>query len=240
MRRSESASPVVIYAARQRAMAPRFLDLPPGSSLPSVESFDGGSAALLQSLTDDAWPDDPRLHPMRHVYRVALPSSAGVFHLDFGGIPDLVLSQWKGAAEPPGVQTVDLVGQLEPIDAGTDRLHVARDHHRLFLAAGWSSVSSDETGAFTVAVSSEAEVLLPCGAGACRGLELQLWAPDDHERVALSVNGTPLGPQALHSGWNLYRWAVPAASLHIGMNSLIVQPGRETRLGDILIATAAR
>jgi len=149
VRRGESASPVVIYAARQRAMAPRFLDLPPGSSLPSVESFDGGSAALLQSLTHDAWPDDPRLHPMRHVYRVALPSSAGVFHLDFGGIPDLVLSQWKGTAERPGVQTVDLVGQLEPIDAATDRLHVARDHHRLFLAAGWSSVSRPRPAAAT-------------------------------------------------------------------------------------------
>jgi hypothetical protein len=177
---------------------------------------------------------------MPYVYRIELPRESGSFQLSVGGIPDVVLSQWSGGAGAPAFHGLDLTGQLEPIDAVTDRLHVARDHHQMFLAAGWSPVSTDETGSFSFTTAAEAEILLPCETGGCTDLELQLWISEEGSSVGLAINGQPLARQPLRPGWNSYRWSVPATALVVGTNSVRIQPDHAIRLGDMLIESRKR
>ena len=130
------------------------------------------------------------------------------------------------------------MGQLEPIDDRTDRLHVARDHHQLFLANGWSSIDSDETGTggLTTTTGTTSEILLPCLAGDCTTVGLQMRPFGDSGDVTLAVNGTELASQPATGAWRLYKWAVPSAALHVGLNSFVLRVRRPMCLGDVLVS----
>jgi hypothetical protein len=238
VRQGSPTTPTIVYAARARALAPRLFETSGIAGELRVQAFEGAGDDLSESLSRDGWPPQPNLRTMNHVYRIELPRSLERLHLSFGGIPDVALSQWAGAGEPPAFLGIDLTGQLERVDEGHDRLHVARDHHQFFLGAGWSAISADETGGYCITTGMDAEVLLPCEVGACSSVDLQLWTTADRETVRLAVNDTLLPLQPLHAGWNMYRWTVPAAALHPGMNSFVVEPSTAVRLGDILIAKA--
>jgi hypothetical protein len=240
IRQPSPGLPAIIYAGRRRrGLAPRLFDVPPSVAALAVQEFAGGSRDLQAAMARDGWPEKSDLQSIEHVYRIELPATAGALHLAFGGIPDVVTTRWAaGAGVPPAFYGVDLSGQLDRIDAATDRLHVARDYHQLFLAGGWSPITADETGGFSMTTGRDAEVLLPCEPGACSTIELQLWSAADGQDVSIEVNSAPLAGQPLHSGWNYYRWSVPPASLHTGMNSVVIRPGQPVRLGDALISTS--
>ena len=230
-----AAAPLVVYAGRQQTLQPKLFDPPLGEPEPKVQEFAGGDAALDLMLRRDAWPEQPVLRRMAHVYRIELAPSSAPRRVAFGGIPDVAVARWAGSEEPPAIYGVDLMGELERIDDRTERLHVARDHHQMFLANGWSAIMGDETGGFSMTTGREAEILLPCRAGACATIDLQLRPAAEPGRFALVVNGTPLVSQPTHDGWNLYRCLVPSAALHVGVNSFVLRVDRPVLLGDVLV-----
>jgi hypothetical protein len=236
----QTASPAVIYAGRRgRMLVPRLFGELPGLPPLAVEEFTGGSRELQEATARDRLSAAATLMSMARVYRIELPKVAGSYHLVFGGIPDTAIGR-PMVAEAPGVYALDLSSQLETIDAVTDRLHVARDHHQLFLAQGWSPISADETGNFSMITGADGEILLPCDAGACASVDLQMWTDNEGSTVGLAINGAALPDQPLRAGWNMYRWTVSSAAVHAGMNSLVVRPSRPVRLADVWIARTDR
>lgn len=232
---------LVVYTGRQRPLAPRLFEVSEEAVARfKVEALTGGSSELDAAMRRDGWPATPALRSMAHVYRIELAPSPERMHLAFGGLPDVAMARWDGAGEAPALYGLDLVGQLEPNDDRTDRLHIARDHQQFFLGAGWSPINGDEAGGFSVTVGAQSEILLPCEAGACSTIDLQLWPTSDGDPIALIVNGVSLPPQPMRSGWGWYRWTVPATALRAGMNSLVLQPGQPTLLCDVLITKATR
>ncbi len=242
MVRVPSVAPsLVVYAGRQRPLAPRLFDVSEATRAGfSVEEFSGGSPDLNLAMRRDGWLAMPTLGSMRHVYRIELPPSPEGLHLGFGGLPDVAMARWTGDGDAPSLYGLDLMGQLEPNDDRTDRLHVARDHHQFFLGTGWSPINADEVGGFSVTVGAQAEILLPCEAGACSTVDLQLWPTDSGDAIGLVVNGVSLTSQRMHSGWNWYRWTVPSTALRAGMNSLVLQVAQPTLLCDALVARASQ
>lgn len=233
-----NASALVVYAGRQDVLAPHVFDPTIGAPDATVDEFRGGSEALGRALGRDGWPEQPALQGMAHVYRIELGPFNGPRQLAFGGIPDVVLARQSGPGDPAALYGLDLTGQLEPIDDSVDRLRVARDHHQLFLAAGWSAISGDGAGGFSKTSGARAEILLPCGAGACSTVDMQLMPEGDGGTVGLEVNGAPLETQPMVGGWNRYRWAVPAGALHAGVNSFVLRVATPVVLSDVLVAKA--
>lgn len=232
-----SRTPMVLYAARRsRTLAPQLIDAGAASDALDVRELAGD--ALAGALREDGFADVSQWTGMAHVYRIALPAEEGSWHLAFGGLPDSVAARWTGGGLA-NAAPIDLTEQLEQVDGATKRLHVARDHHRLFLGVGWSPVTSDETGPFAVTIQGDAEVLLPCGKGDCRTIAVQLWS-DAGQRVDITVNGAHLDPLTVGAGWSVYRVAIPASARHVGMNSLVIGPQRPVRLADISVDHAVR
>lgn len=237
VRQPSSAAGTVIYAARrERELAPRLFDVPASLGALDVQPFRGGSASLRDALTRDGWPPHAALESMPRVYRIALPPAVGTFALGFGGVPDHVEGRAAADGAPVAFYSVDLSGQLERIDAATERLHVARDYHQMFLGAGWSPVGADESGGFVLSLSPEAELLLPC-TPACASVRLQLSTEAGGTEVSLMVDGTPLPAQPLVAGWRSYTWALPAGVGSAGMHTVVLKPGRQVRLADVLVTT---
>jgi len=240
IRQPAGVPPIVIYAGRRaRALAPRVFAGPVPVEPLSIQEFTAGSRELSDALTRDGVVVDTGLRSAVHIDRIELPRPAGTYHLGFGGIPDVVLAR-ASSGEPASVFGLDLSDQLEPIDGNTRRLHIARDHHQLFLASGWSPVSADETGGFAITTLADAEVLLPCAPGVCGTVTFQMWSDREGDAVALEVNGTRLPAQSLHPDWHSYRWDLPPDSIKMGMNSFVLKPDRPARLGDVWVASGAK
>lgn len=237
VRQPSAGTRTVFYAARRaRALAPRLFDVPVSVGALDVREFRGGSVALRDALTRDGWPSHAALETLPYVYRLVLPPVTGTFALGFGGLPDLVEGTSSGAGEPSSIYGIDLTGQLERVDAGTLRLHVARDYHQMFLGAGWSPVGADDGGGFVLSLATEAELLVPCTA-ACSDVRLQLWSDAAAGDVGLAIDRLPASPQPLRAGWNDYAWPLPAAARHPGTVSLVLSPSRQVRLADVLVNT---
>jgi Protein O-mannosyl-transferase TMEM260-like len=227
------AAPLVVYAGRNEPLAPRVLDATPWNAALSVKELAGGTAALRESVRKDGWPSEARLDTLRYVYRIEVGVASQPTHVGLGGLPDLVLAAAPDRGSLPSIHRIDLNGQLERIGPTTDRLHMARDHHDFFLGRGWRPVAVDETGAFRV-VDTEAELMIPCGTGACATADFQL-SSESAGLVGLSVNAIELDPQPLHPNWHRYRWSIPDSTLRPGMNSFVLKPSRVTLVGDVLL-----
>lgn len=233
VRQASPSTMTVLYAARRdRALAPRLFDVPASLGVLEVREFSGGSAALRDALTRDGWPPHAALESMPRVYRLRMPRAAGAFAVRLGGTPDLIEGRTVAGTEPGAFYGVDLTGQLERIDAHTERLHVARDYHEMLLGAGWSPVGADEGGGFVVSIAPEAELLLPC-TSRCSSLSLQLWADAEGSAVGLQVDGVRLPPQPLGPGWRNYTWRLPDEAGGPGVHGLVITPGRPIRLADL-------
>lgn len=225
---------VMYVARRDRELAPRLFDVPASLGTLDVRAFRGGSADLRAALTLDGWPAHASLESFPYVHRLALPPAAGTFALGLGGLPDLAEGRMSGPGEPSSFYGIEVRGQLERVDATTERLHIARDYHQMFLGAGWSPVGADDGGGFVLSLAPTAELLVPCTA-ACAEVRLQIWSDADGGDVSLAVNGVGLPSQSLRAGWHDYSWPLPPEARREGVSSLVLAPGRQVRLADVLV-----
>lgn len=231
---SADARTVMYVARRDRELAPRLFDVPASLGTLDVRAFRGGSADLRAALTLDGWPAHAALESFPHVYRLVLPPTAGTFAVGLGGLAALVEGRTSGPGEMSSFYGIDVDGQLERVDATTERLHIARDYHQMFLGAGWSPVGADEGGGFVLSLAPSAELLLPCTA-ACSELRLQIWSDADAGEVGLAVNGIGGAVQPLRAGWHDYAWPLASEARRDGVSSLVLKPSRQVRLADVLV-----
>ncbi len=240
-------STAIVYCGRSRPLAPGIFDKTTRQEIPiEVTEYgrDGASRARLgRDLLVDGFADDARVLGSPFVYRVAVSTPRDIqapvaFQLGLGGLPDVALA--RTSIGPAATYfPVDLSTHLEPIDGRTTRLHMARDHHRELVGAGWDPVDVDDYGPFRRMRDAEAELLIPAAGRAAIRLRVQA-APagaTNGIQIALTVNGRELMPQPFKAGWNRYDWTVPADIVR-PVNSVVVKTSvAGASVSDVLIIT---
>ncbi len=240
-------SRLVVYAGRQRPLAPSLLESS-ARDWPAldVKSFDGPQSTagtLTRSMTADGMPSSSRLMTMQHVYRIAVETNwsfpAGV-HIGLGGLPDVVVGRLADGANG-SVYPVDLMSHLKRVDERTWLLQMARDYQEQLVGPGWSPVQFDGIAGYRETVDREAELLLPVAAPATLRVGIQLLLLPGSEgktaTVELDVNGRPLPPITPTPEWKRYWWDIGAEATIAGANSLVIvcPPGQRIAVSDVLV-----
>lgn len=238
---------VVIYAGRERPLAPR-LEESSSREWPAVDvrHFDGPQAAngeLGQSLSADGFTQPARLLGMRHVYRMTLDTSwaypAGV-HVAIGGVPDALAARML-SGKPGSVRPIDLGSHLRRVDDRTWLLQMARDYQQQLVGYGWSPVQFDGIAGYRETVDREAELSLPLPSGRVQRIGIQmLRLPGGEDRsggVALQINGHDLPAVMPAHEWTRYWWSISPDETIVGPNSLVIvcQSGERIAVSDLLI-----
>jgi hypothetical protein len=242
-------SRLVLFAARQRPLAPALLETS-ARDWPRLEvrTFEGPHAAdgpLAQALRDDQLPAGQRLMAGRFVYRVAIdtgwPGVAGL-HVGLGGVPDAAYGRFAADA-PASLYGLDLQTHLARVDDQASLLHMARNHHEHLVGAGWSPVQADGVGPYRETIAPEAELTVPLSERTALRVGVQLirlpGAGGDAE-VGLSLNQQAFAPLAAGPNWRRLWWNIPGGAVKAGVNSLVlsVSPGgQRIAVSDVLFET---
>jgi transmembrane protein TMEM260 (protein O-mannosyltransferase) len=238
----------VMYAGRERPLAPELLDCSARNwPMLGVRAFEGPQSAdgeLARALADDSMPPSPTLMKMPHVYRLVLETNwsvAAAIQIGLGGVPDASYGRLLDGA-PGHIYGLDPSGYLKRMDERTLALQMARDYQEQLFGAGWSEVQVDGAGPYRQTVAQEAELMLPLSDVGAGRIGVQLLAlPGSNglpRSVELRIGGHVLPSITPAPEWRRYWWIVPAEILRRGINPLVlaVSPDK-TRIAvsDMLI-----
>jgi hypothetical protein len=242
----------VMYAGRERPLAPELLDCSARSwPVLGVRAFQGPQSAdgqLARALAEDSIPSSPALMKMPHVYRLVLEtnwSAAAAIQIGLGGVPNVSYGRLLDGM-PGHVYGLDPSGYLKRMDERTLALQMARDYQEQLVGAGWSDVRADGAGPYRETVDREAELMLPLSDAGAGRIGVQLLAlPGSNglaQAVELRIGGHVLSSITPTPEWHRYWWNVPAEILRTGINPVVlaVSPDK-TRIAvsDMLLEASA-
>lgn len=90
---------------------------------------------------------------------------------------------------------------------------------RLYLAEGWGALSGER---LVWAQRRQARLFVRYDTSRAPTLSMRAFAPIDHQRVAVYVNGNLVGALALQSGWNKVSLNLKSETVNVGLNEIIL------------------
>jgi hypothetical protein len=218
---------VMLCAGDDRPLAPRVIGR--SSDRASVEvSFVEDTRSMREKfgLEDDTLARFERT-PFVYTVRVAAqgPQPVSVI-LGWGGVSTHAIGRTLGSGSPAVASAfrVDTGELLRTVDRNSELLLMVRDDQAQLTGSGWSAVDADAVSAYRWMTDREARLLLPVASAGVSRIRIQ--ALRDHASepttVSLRLNGTPLPPLRLVTGWHTYEWTVPDGILRQGANESAV------------------
>ena len=229
----------VLYAARDRPLAPRLVEAVGRVPVVDVRILEG--ASLLHGLESDGLG---RTHPLaaaRFVARVDVrvndQGESSAFSIDLGGRPSLALVKATVDRDNPrrGQVCAVPVGGADFFASPADRwarVPLGPDGAP-FLGSGWRGPERDGPVEFRWIDGTEAELLAPLARTDAMAIRLLARAAPGaaSPAVAIAVNGRPLGSRALGRDWSACEWVTPREVWRLGLNEVVLRASAGAAVG---------
>jgi hypothetical protein len=204
----------------------RWVDVTAAAATGSV-TVDVPAGGRLELMAEDDAPLSPRIEIDRGRGQVAIstaPSGTSTLTiaagqaaptavwLSLGGVPRRVLARVDqtgiGAAQ---IRPVATTGLLDGPDRRSSLVTMTRGEPARAIGAGWSSVESDDAGAYRWMTASRARIVLSRAEAHWRSVRVEAFCPGvrDGATLTLSLGPHALPPRPLVAGWAVYEWEVP-------------------------------
>jgi hypothetical protein len=203
----------------------RWVDVTATASTGSV-TVDVPAGGRLELLAEDDAPLSPRIEIDRGRGQVTIATApsgttltiaagqaapAAVW-LSLGGVPRRALARVEQAGGGTAqIRPVATTGLLDGPDRRSSLVTMTRGEPARAIGAGWSSVESDDAGAYRWMTASRARVVLTRAEVRWRSVRVEAFCPGHRGGATLTLSLGPhaLPPRPLVAGWAVYEWEVP-------------------------------
>jgi hypothetical protein len=208
--------------------------VPPGAWVDVTAAASTGSVTVdvpagsrLELRAEDDAPLSPRIEVNRGHGRVAIatapsgtstltiaaePAAPTTVWLSLGGVPRRAMAR----VEPAGTGAVQIrpvatTGLLDGPDRRSSLVTMTRGEPARAIGAGWSSVETDDAGAYRWMTGPRARVVLTRAEAHWRAVRVEAFCPGHRDGATLTLSLGPhaLPPRPLVAGWAVYEWEVP-------------------------------